>query len=52
MHSIKPSRSAADIHELAPSDKRYPDRLRNLSDPPPLLYVRGDVELLARERLV
>jgi DNA processing protein len=33
-------------------DERYPDRLRNLSDPPPLLYVCGDVELLAHERLV
>ncbi len=52
MHSIESSRSAADVHELTLSDKRYPARLRNLSDPPPLLYVRGDVELLARERLV
>jgi DNA processing protein len=46
MHSV------TDIQELSPSDKRYPDRLRNLSDPPPLLYVRGNVGLLARERLV
>ncbi len=52
MHSVKSSRSAADVHELPFSDERYPDRLRGLSDPPPLLYVRGDVELLARERLV
>ena len=52
MHSIESSRSAADVHELTLSDKRYPARLRNLSDPPPLLYVRGDVELLTRERLV
>ena len=52
MHSIESSRSAADVHELTLSDKRYPDRLRDLSDPPPVLYVRGDVELLARERLV
>ncbi len=52
MHSIKSSRTAADVHELTFSDERYPDRLRNLSDPPPVLYVRGDVELLARERLV
>jgi len=41
---IKPSRSATDLHELTSSDERYPDRLRNLSDPPPLLYVRGDAE--------
>jgi len=33
-------------------DERYPERLRELSDPPPLLYVRGDVGLLAREKLV
>lgn len=46
MHSV------TDLHELTPSDKRYPDRLRNLSDPPPLLYVRGNVDLLTRERLV
>jgi DNA processing protein len=52
MPSIKPSRTATDVHELTLSDERYPDRLRHLSDPPPLLYVRGDVELLARERLV
>jgi len=52
MHSIESSRSATDIHELTLSDKRYPDRLRNLSDLPPVLYVRGNVELLARERLV
>jgi DNA processing protein len=32
-------------------DERYPDRLRDLPDPPPVLYVRGDVALLARERL-
>jgi len=52
MHSVKSSRSAADVHELTLSDERYPDRLRSLPDPPPLLYVRGDVDLLAREQLV
>jgi len=52
MHSVKSSRSATDVHELTLSDERYPDRLRELSDPPKSLYVRGDVELLARERLV
>jgi len=51
-YSVKPSLTATDIQELTSSDERYPDRLRRLSDPPPLLYVRGDVELLARERLV
>jgi DNA processing protein len=52
MHSIKPSLTTTDVHELPFSDERYPDRLRDLSEPPPVLYVRGDVELLARERLV
>ena len=52
MHSVESSRSATGVHELTLSDKRYPDRLRNLSDPPPLLYVRGDIDLLAREQLV
>jgi DNA processing protein len=33
-------------------DERYPDRLRDLPDPPPVLHVRGAVDLLARERLV
>ena len=42
----------ADVHLVTFFDERYPDRLRNLSDPPPLLYVRGDVDLLAREQLV
>lgn len=43
----------ADAHVQLVSffDERYPNRLRGLSDPPPLLYVRGDVELLAREHL-
>jgi len=42
----------ADVRLVSFFDGHYPDRLRGLSDPPPLLYVRGDVELLARERLV
>jgi len=33
-------------------DERYPDRLRHLSDPPPVLYVRGDATLLAHDDLV
>jgi len=33
--------------ELIPlSDTRYPARLRNIYDPPPMLFVRGRVELL------
>jgi DNA processing protein len=42
----------ADVQLVSFFDEGYPDRLRGLSDPPPLLYVRGDAELLARERLV
>jgi DNA processing protein len=42
----------ADVHLVTFFDERYPDRLRDLPDPPPLLYVRGDVELLIREELV
>jgi DNA processing protein len=34
--------------ELVPiTDQRYPPRLRDIFDPPPLLYARGRVELLA-----
>jgi DNA processing protein len=42
----------ADVELLSFFDERYPNRLRELSDPPPLLYVRGDANLLARRRLV
>jgi DNA processing protein len=41
----------AEVELLTFFDERYPERLRELSDPPPLIYVRGDVDLLARERL-
>lgn len=35
-------------HHLLPlSDPRYPARLREIADPPPLLYVHGDPEVLA-----
>lgn len=42
----------ADVSLITFFDERYPDRLRQLSDAPPLLYVRGDARLLAREQLV
>ncbi|MBN2886633.1 MAG: DNA-processing protein DprA [Chromatiaceae bacterium] len=35
-----------DCHILARDDARYPRRLAEIPDPPPLLYVRGDVALL------
>ena len=33
---------------LAFSDEAYPDRLKEIFDPPPLLWVRGDVQLLSQ----
>jgi DNA processing protein len=43
--------ATAGVELLTFFDERYPDRLRELSDPPPLVYVRGDVSLLAYEKL-
>jgi DNA processing protein len=42
----------AGVSVLTFFDAHYPDRLRDLADPPPVLYVRGDPGLLSRERLV
>jgi DNA processing protein len=33
---------------LTPEDKAYPERLREIYDPPSVLWIRGNVELLAR----
>ncbi|HEY6414515.1 MAG TPA: DNA-processing protein DprA [Edaphobacter sp.] len=33
---------------LTPVDEAYPDRLREIYDPPAVLWIRGNVELLAR----
>lgn len=33
---------------LTPDDEAYPDRLREIYDPPAVLWVRGDVEQLSR----
>jgi DNA processing protein len=33
---------------LTPEDEAYPDRLRQIYDPPAVLWIRGNVELLAR----
>ena len=33
---------------LTPADKAYPERLREIYDPPAVLWIRGNVELLAR----
>ncbi|MEN9314751.1 MAG: hypothetical protein RIS35_1144 [Pseudomonadota bacterium] len=40
--------SAPDHHLLTIADPAYPERLRQIDDPPPLLYVRGDPARLAR----
>jgi len=37
----------ASHHLLCLDDPRYPPQLRQLDDPPPLLYVQGDPELLS-----
>ncbi|HXF68011.1 MAG TPA: DNA-processing protein DprA [Burkholderiales bacterium] len=38
-------------HALTLADERYPRRLLEIPDPPPLLYVKGRAELLARPSL-
>ncbi len=37
---------ARGVTVLTWSDRRYPDMLRHLSDPPPVLFLKGDLELL------
>lgn len=39
--------AGGDRHLLALDDARYPARLAAIADPPPLLYVQGDPEVLA-----
>ncbi|MEX0607239.1 MAG: DNA-processing protein DprA, partial [Halofilum sp. (in: g-proteobacteria)] len=39
--------AAADRHLLTLADPRYPARLAAIADPPPVLYVQGDPEVLA-----
>jgi DNA processing protein len=38
----------AGIHCISLDDPEYPARLRQIYDPPPILYVRGNVEALSR----
>lgn len=38
-------------HFLPVTDPNYPERLRNIADPPPWLYVKGDPALLASPML-
>ena len=37
----------AGVHALPLGDKRYPTRLTTIADPPPMLWVRGNVDALA-----
>jgi len=37
-----------DASLLSYSDEAYPERLREIFDPPPLLWIRGDVKLLTK----
>ncbi len=41
----------AHCHLITLIDKHYPERLKVISDPPPVLYVRGDLECLSRPQL-
>ena len=42
---------ADDCHILTLIDKDYPPQLKAISDPPPILYVRGDVKCLSAPQL-
>ena len=43
--------AACGAQTLSLSDERYPALLRTIYDPPPLLYVRGDLSLLQEAQL-
>ena len=60
LHSRRPLSDAArelaqvqaiGCHLLTWDEPSYPARLREIYDPPPLLYVRGNVELLSRHSI-
>jgi DNA processing protein len=38
-------------HILTLIDEKYPKQLKTISDPPPLLYVRGNIDCLSRPQL-
>ncbi len=48
-HGSRPDLAGAEIVSIA--DERYPPLLREIHDPPPLLYARGDTELLRQPQL-
>ena len=43
--------SQHDVHLLPLSDPRYPPLLLEIADPPPLLYVQGEIELLSAPQI-
>ncbi len=44
--------SSDDQHHIIPlHDTRYPERLKQINDAPPILFVRGDVDYLSRPQL-
>jgi DNA processing protein len=43
---------AAGVEAIAFFDRRYPRLLSGIADPPPVLYAKGNLALLANERLV
>lgn len=50
-HALAWQQAAPHQHLISWSDPRYPERLRHIADPPPLLYVVGDAGLLNSAQL-
>lgn len=46
MHAMLLSLQKADVGVLSVQGSRYPDMLRNISDPPPVLFYKGDPDCL------
>lgn len=41
----------SDNNALLFSDRDYPEQLKEISDPPPILFVRGDIEILSQPQI-
>lgn len=48
---LDPALAALGVQTLSLDDERYPPLLRLIPDPPPLLYVRGDLSLLREPQI-
>ena len=48
---LRAALKAVDADVISIADSRYPPLLKTITDPPPLLYVRGDPGLLSRPQL-